>query len=318
MFDLHYDLLTYIYMNRNSLKNVKKHFKKIFKDNTIGGIFNLFYMSQKEMKDELGIKENEIDIIKNLEEVNRIIEKEKLIPKGINYVYGIEGLDYLKDIDEIQKLYNLGVRSVNIVWNNDNKFGGGAKRDRNRGLTKDGEELVKKLVDNGIAIDLSHANEKTFYNIVDLLDKLKEEGKDVKVFASHSNVKSICNHARNLSDDQILRIKKLDGIIGIVSVKPFCIEEKKFNNRRKRYENAYVENIRYLKELLNGIENISVASDDMTYYKTNRRYYNHFNVFKQEKMKSRLEKLLLNNGFTKEDIEKILYKNAMKFFKFCK
>lgn len=122
MFDLHYDLLTYIYMNKNNLKEVEKHINKIFKNNITGGIFNLFYMSPKEMQDELEIKKEEINIIENLKEVNKLINDNKLIPKNIEYIYGIEGLDYLKKIEDLDKIYNLGVRSVNIVWNNDNKF----------------------------------------------------------------------------------------------------------------------------------------------------------------------------------------------------
>ena len=162
MFDLHYDLLTYIYMNRNDLEIVKKHLKKLFNDNVSGGIFNLFYMSPKEMKEDLGIEKEEIDVIKNLEIVNNLIFKYNLLPNKLKYIYGIEGLDYLKKIEDIDKIYDLGVRSVNIVWNNDNKFGGGAKGDKNKGLTKLGEELIEKLADKKIAIDLSHTNEKTF------------------------------------------------------------------------------------------------------------------------------------------------------------
>ena len=131
MFDLHYDLLTYIYMNKNNLKEVKKHIDKIFTNNITGGIFNLFYMSPKEMQKELEIKKEEINIIKNLEEVKDLINKNSLIPSNIKYIYGIEGLDYLSNVSDIDKLHDLGIRSVNIVWNNDNKFRWRSKRRRN-------------------------------------------------------------------------------------------------------------------------------------------------------------------------------------------
>ena len=122
---------------------LKKYFKKIYnKQNIVGGIFNLFYMSQKEMKEELNIEPQEIDIIKNLKLVKELIEKYNLIPKEAKYIMGIEGLDYLDKIEDIDKIYKLGVRSVNIVWNNNNKFGGGARGDKNQGLTKLGEELI--------------------------------------------------------------------------------------------------------------------------------------------------------------------------------
>ena len=305
MFDCHYDLLTYIYMNRNNLKKVKKHCEKIFSNNITGGIFNLFYMSPKEMKEELKIEREDINIIENLKIVNKLIDENKLIPKRIKYIYGIEGLDYLEKIEDIDKIYDLGVRSVNIVWNNDNKFGGGAKGNKEKGLTNLGEELVNKLVDKKIAIDLSHTNEKTFYDILELCNKLRLKGKQPIVFASHSNVKKLCNVPRNLSDDKIFKIKELDGIIGIVGVKPFCIEEDRFNNDKMKYYKAYIEHIKYVRDLLGGVDNISVSTDDMTYYET--KYYKHFNVFKQENMKHELEELFSMNDFTKEEIKRILY-----------
>ena len=112
--------------------------------------------------------------------------------------------------------------------------------------------MAIKLVDRKIAIDLSHANEKTFYDIVELCKNLKSNGKDAIVFASHSNVKAICNHPRNLSDEQILKIKELDGVVGIVGVKPFCVggafhRAQQITRKNAKYQKAYVEHIKYLK-----------------------------------------------------------------------
>jgi len=307
MFDCHYDLLTYIYMNKNNLTKVTKHCKKIFKRNITGGIFNLFYMSHQEMKEELKLEKEEINIIENLKVVNKLIKANRLIPKNIKYIYGIEGLDYLKNIEDVDAIYDLGVRSVNIVWNNDNKFGGGVEGDKTIGLTNLGEELVKKLVNKRVAIDLSHANEKTFYDIIDLCIDLKLKGKNPIVFASHSNVRKLCDVPRNLSDDQIIKIKELDGVIGIVGVKSFCIEEKKFNNDKNKYYNAYIQHIKYVRDLRGGVDNIAVSTDDMSYYGT--KYYKHFNVFRQENVRDELEKLLLRKNFSKREISKILYRN---------
>ena len=307
MFDCHYDLLTYIYMNRENLNKVKKHCNRIFKNNITGGIFNLFYMSPKEMKEELNIDLDEIDVVKNLETVNKIIKKDNVIPNNVIYIYGIEGLDYLKRIEDIDKIYELGVKSVNIVWNNDNKFGGGARGDSKQGITKLGEKLIEKLVYKKIAIDLSHANEKTFYDIVNICKDLKKSGKKPIVFASHSNCKKICDVPRNLSDEQILMIKELEGVSGIVAVKPFCIKEKIFSRENKKYQQAYLKHINHIRNLLGDVDNIAISTDDMTYYGT--EYYKHFNVFKQENIKKELENLLLDNEFNKNEIQKILYLN---------
>lgn len=305
MFDCHYDLLTYIYMNRKKLNQVIPHCNKIFNNNITGGIFNLFYMSKQEMKEELNIEPNEIDIIQNLKEVNSLIKKNKIIPNNIKYIIGIEGLDYLESIDHIDEMHLLGVRSTGIVWNNDNKFGSGIRGTKTRGLTKLGEELIENLIDKKIAIDLSHANEKTFYDIINKCKQLKLQGKKPITFASHSNAKMCANVPRNLNDGQLLEIQKLDGVIGVVSVKEFCTTDKNAN-----YEMAYIKHINYLKELLGGVDNIAVATDDMSYYKIEPEYYQNMNVFKQENVKSKIEKLLIENNYTKEEIEKILARNV--------
>ena len=67
------------------------------------------------------------------------------------------------------------------------------------------------------------------------------------------------------------------------------------------------ETAKYFKTLLGGVDNIAVSTDDMSYYGT--KYYKNFNVFKQENMKKELEKLICVNGFSKDEIEKILYLN---------
>lgn len=88
MFDCHYDLLTHIYMKKNDISYIKNYCKKVYrKDNITGGIFNLFYMSPEEMKNELNIDLNEINIIENLKLVKNLIEKYDLIPNDINYIF---------------------------------------------------------------------------------------------------------------------------------------------------------------------------------------------------------------------------------------
>lgn len=305
MFDCHYDLLTYIYMNRRNPREVILHCNKIFKNNITGGIFNLFYMSKEEMQEELSIYPQEIDVIQNLRTVEYLIRKYRIIPQNIKYIIGIEGLDYLKNVEDIDILYLMGLRSTGIVWNNKNKFGAGIRVDNTNGLTPLGEKLVEKLVQKNIAIDLSHANEKTFFDIINKCKMLKVQGLNPIVFASHSNSKMYCNVPRNLSNRQLLEIKKLDGIVGIVLVKDFCSKYKDMD-----YEQAYVNHINYLRKLFGGIDNIAVSTDDMSYYKIEPEKYQNMNIFKQEEAKSKLEQLLIKNNYTKTEIEQILYKNV--------
>ena len=103
MFDCHYDLLTYILMKKNEPDFLKNYCSSVYNDNNItGGIFNLFYMSESEMKEELGFEKEQIDVIQNLKEVKNYIDSANLFFNKINYIFGIEGLDYLEKIDDIE------------------------------------------------------------------------------------------------------------------------------------------------------------------------------------------------------------------------
>ena len=307
MFDLHCDLLTYIYINRNNIEKIKKICNSIYNEKNINrAIFNLFFMSKQEMKEELDIEEKEINVIEMLKQANYILKNNNIISNKVKYIYGIEGLDYLENINDIDILYDLGVRSVNIVWNNQNKFGGGTRAENNIGLTDLGEELIEKLVKKNILIDLSHANEKTFFDIIDKAKELRKKGYNPKIFASHSNSKSICDVKRNLTDKQILNIKEMNGIIGIVEYKNFICANS------KNYEKKFLEHINHIKNLLGDIENIAVSTDDEIYY--NKKIEN-ANLYSSNNVGIKLRDLLLNNNFTIEDTNKILKENANRFIK---
>ena len=311
MKDCHYDLLTYIFMNRDNLERVKEDCNKIFKSGIDGGIFNLFYMSIEEMQEELSIQTEKINIIENLKTVKNLIKQEALIPENIDYIIGIEGLDYLKKIEDIDILYNLGVKSVNPVWNNHNQFGTGVRPckiiNKEKGLTQLGKKLINKLIKTGIAIDVSHSDEETFWDIIEIC-KIHKNLKP-KIFASHSNCKTICNVPRNLSNEQIKAIKEFNGIIGIVEIKNFCSKNYNVNIKQK-----YIQNINYIKHILGNVNNIALATDDMSYYKIDSEYYKNMNVFKQTEADKEITELLKINNYTEVEIEQIKNKNFEKFF----
>lgn len=310
MIDCHYDLLTHILMKKNEKEVLKNYCNRVYKkDNITGGIFNLFYMTEQEMKEEIGIQKSQINLIENLKEVKKYIESNQLISKDIKYIFGIEGLDYLEKIEDIDVLYNLGLRSTNPVWNNQNKFGGGTRADNKVGLTRLGEKLIEKLVKKRIAIDLSHANERTFFDIINLCKEMQKQGEEPIVFASHSNSRTLCDVPRNLTDEQIIAIKELNGVIGVVSIKTFCVNTNDICNPNIDYEQKYVEHINYIKNLLGGVDNISVATDDMKYYYIEPEYYQNINVFPHYSVKEKLTKVLIKNNYTEKEIKKILEEN---------
>lgn len=124
----------------------------------------------------------------------------------ISAILSIEGGEALEqNLSILDDLYNLGVRALSLTWNNDNKLAGGALG--NSGITKFGYDVIYQMNLLGMIVDVSHLSEKSFWEF-DKINKLP-------YMASHSNVKKLCNHKRNLSDDQIKAIANKDGVIGI-------------------------------------------------------------------------------------------------------
>ena len=299
IYDSHYDLLTYILMKENDPIFLQNLCHEIYRDdNIIGGIINHYYMPKNKMKEELGLEY--IDPVYDLYITNNYIEKYNLLPKKYNYLYAIEGCSYV-DTTNLNILYDLGLRSIIPVYNEDNIYGGGALGSKTRGLTDKGKELIKEAINLNIAIDISHLNNKTANDTLDYLKKLKEKGFNPIVLASHSNCHRIVPRSRNITDEIIKKIGELDGIIGIMPRKTFC-SSIPLNN----YDNAFSEHIRHIIDLI-GIDNVCIASDDMEYHKD--KAYQENAIYNIRSFANSIDNALSNNGFTREEKEKVLTKN---------
>ena len=149
-------------------------------------------------------------------------------------------------------------------------------------------------------------NKNTFWDTIELLDELKSKGQEVKVLASHSNSYNICQNKRNLDDRQILAIKKLNGIIGLVSYGPFIDKDE------KDLENNYLKHIKHVENLM-GIDNIAIATDNMDFVEDLLKEDEDISLYKHSNIKDRLTRLL-SSYYNKEEIEKIMYRNIEKYF----
>ncbi|CAM3361243.1 dipeptidase [Marinicrinis lubricantis] len=130
----------------------------------------------------------------------------------------IEGMDALGgQLELVRAFYELGVRCAGITWNYGNWAADGILEPRGGGLTRKGKQFVELCNELGIVIDVSHLSVKGFWDVCEVSDQ--------PFIASHSNVKSVCGHPRNLSDDQIKEIIRRNGRIGLNFV-PFFISRK--------------------------------------------------------------------------------------------
>lgn len=139
--------------------------------------------------------------------------KKAVRQKKLAALLGVEGGHMIEnDIQNLIYLYKSGVRYMTITWNNSTPWATSAldeetKKDslKHKGLTEFGKSVIQKMNDLGMMVDLSHAGEQTFWDIMKVTSK--------PVLVSHSCVYALCPHRRNLKDEQIKAIAKNGGVI---------------------------------------------------------------------------------------------------------
>lgn len=162
-------------------------------------------------------------------------------------ILSLEGCDAIgEDLLKLQTLLDAGVKLVGLTWNFENSVAYGAEENPNQGLKPFGKEVIELLNDRDIIIDVSHLNEKSFWDVLPLSKHL---------IASHSNARALCNHTRNLSDEQAIALVKQGGHIHVVYYPPFIKE-----GTDDVTIDDLVKHVKYLAELV-WIEHIGLGSD---------------------------------------------------------
>ncbi|MGI5977069.1 MAG: dipeptidase [Candidatus Limivicinus sp.] len=146
----------------------------------------------------------------------------------------------------VDEFYGIGVRMAALTWNNENEIGYPAKGGSKDGIKPQGWEILRRMAELRIAADTSHLNEAGFW---DLINRHSQPP-----MASHSCAKALCNHFRNLSDEQIRAMADCGGWIGV----NFCPDFLKEDGRASI--NDIVEHIDHMCQL-GADKNVGFGSD---------------------------------------------------------
>ena len=151
-----------------------------------------------------------------------------------------------RNLDKVDILYNLGMRSGQLTYNHQNWVGAGCKERTNGGLTEFGVEVVEKMNSLGVLIDLSHANMTTMADAIDI--------SQAPVIISHTGCMSVYENIRNTTDRNLKKTADKGGIIGICQLRPFLTSKKRDN---------LDEYFKHLQHAINvaGIEHVCIGSD---------------------------------------------------------
>ncbi len=217
---------------------------------------------------------------------------------------------FARSLDMVDAFFVAGVQRAILAYNDANLFADGCHEPRNAGLSSRGRELVKRMDQVGMRVDLTHCGVKTVFDVLEM------DLKHPPLF-SHSNVRSLFDHERNLSDEQIHAAAEAGCYIGLNGVGMFLGADA------VQIPDSMARHAAYLAEMI-GVDHIGLGLDfmyldgsDYSFFHQNRlswpRGYPEppWDFFQPEQLPD-LVTALLKIGFTKEDIRGILSENYLK------
>jgi membrane dipeptidase len=147
-------------------------------------------------------------ILRTGQDVTNFFERRKTDNEIVGGFLGLEGAHALEDdLNNLDRLFDAGFRMIGLAHFFDNEMAGSAHGVEKYGLTDKGRELVWRMEEKRIFIDLAHASPKTIDDVLRIAAQ--------PVIVSHTGVKGTCDNRRNLSDDQLKAIANNGGIVGI-------------------------------------------------------------------------------------------------------
>ena len=232
----------------------------------------------------------DIKTITSYEDLNDAISNKKL-----GTVLSVENAGAIDCLDQLDELYQRGVRCLSLVWNNDNHLSCGNATKNDTGLTDFGKEVIKRMNDLGMLLDVSHISEKGFF--------MAKEIAKYPLIATHSCVKALCDHTRNLTDEQIMSIAETEGVIGVCFAKMFLTKNDKATAE------DIARHIDYIIMLV-GIDHVALGSDF-----DGLNEDNYPEDIKGVKDIKKIFSILEDMGYSEEDIEKIAGLNQLRVLK---
>lgn len=196
--------------------------------------------------------EGRLRVVRTVEEIEGCLEDGTLA--AVLHFEGAENLGL--EPGALEEVYGLGLRSLGLVWSRPNAYAHGvpfrfpSSPDTGPRLTEAGRDLVRECNRLGVLIDLSHLNERGFWDVAGL--------SDAPLVATHSNAHALCPSSRNLADRQLDAIRDSDGMVGINFAIAFLREDGREDADTPL--ETVARHVDYLVERL-GIDRVGFGSD---------------------------------------------------------
>ena len=309
--DLHCDLTAYL-LQPNSSPNgdVRCSVDKLFAGNVKMQVMAFYSATEKGSVDEVKEQLKHYRNLLNLPGVYEFSPEKAELKDGLGIIAAVEnasGLceedqpveDAFKNLDWLSS--QAKIMYVGLTHHLENRFGGG--NFTQAGLKDDGKRLIEFLDGRKIAIDLSHTSDQLAYGILNFID---QHHLDIPVLASHSNMRAVFDHNRNLPDELVTEIVNRGGLIGLNFVKYF-INPENHNEIYRHIEHAIK---------LGAEDHLCFGADffDDKSHPEQDRYPFFFPEFGDSTAYSTINSRI-SELFSDDLKEKISHKNALSYFK---
>ena len=213
-------------------------------------------------------------------------------PARLGILLSVEGGEILgEDLFMVDLIFKLGVRALGLTWNQRNALAAGVgAEDTQLQLSKLGQEVVQRMNQLGMLVDVSHLNEAGFWQVL-------EVSKD-PIAATHSCAMALCHHPRNLSDQQLRALGRHKGVVG-VNFYPRFLKESGVATRAD-----VVRHISHIAEVA-GVETVGLGSDFDGIEETPEGLgqVGDYHYLRED---------LLKTGFSSREVEQIMGRNFMR------
>lgn len=152
-----------------------------------------------------------------------------------------------RDVNRVDMLYGLGLRSLQLTYNYANHVGSGCRERGSYGLTLFGLELVERMNEIGMLVDTSHANMTTMAEAI--------RASRVPTIISHTACATLHEHVRNTTDENLRLLADHGGVVGICQIRPFLTEDRSDDNVR-----FYLDHIEHAIDVC-GVDHVCIGSD---------------------------------------------------------
>jgi len=225
--------------------------------------------------------------------------------KPVGYILSLEGADSLVNISYLEKAYAYGLRACGPAHYGPGRYAAGTGR--TEGLTAAGKELLTEMDRLSMILDVTHLTDKGFDEACSIFKG--------PMWASHHNCRTLVNHQRQLTDDQIKVLIEREAVIGGVfdtwMLTDNWVRGKDDPKERNVHLELIVDHYDHICQLAGNSLNVAIGSDLDGAYGKEQSPYDLEDISDLQKLNGMLKR----RGYSMEDIENIFYKNWLRFLR---